>query len=175
MTLRPSITEVISSSFASNDINVPAWRTRLVLREESADQWIQDHASGTLRKNKKIGFAWNDQYIHERTAYEFGWVFETVPASRVTLGLPYTEGDCKSLTEAGWHIERYFEAKFFPDDEYESAYISVEYQDGSRKEGVGIFVRKTSAQWVGKGKAVFAIISEFDKKSETWCDAQNPA
>jgi hypothetical protein len=146
----------------------------VTLRQLSADDFVERHASGTLRKNKRIGMVWREQYLHERAAYEFGWCFECLPRSRVTFGDAYTEGDVKALTEAGWHIERYLELCAFPEDQLEAKYLNVEYKDGSTREGVGMIVRKTSAQFVPAGHLVFAIVAEFDGKTKSWKEAVNP-
>ena len=143
------------------------------LRHLSAEDWIERHGSGTLRKNRRIGFAWHSQYLHERVAYEFGWGFELLPASRVTLGRPYTEGDCAAVTEAGWHIERYMTRHPFPEDSIQAAYLQVEEGDGTRREGVGIFLAETSAPWVGQGSCVFAIIAPF-VPGQGFLPAENP-
>jgi hypothetical protein len=146
----------------------------VALRQMDADTFVERHASGTLRKNKRIGMVWREQYLHERAAYEFGWAFECMPRSRVTFGDAYTEGDVKPLTEAGWHIERYIEMAVFPEDRFEAKYINVEYKDGVLREGVGMIMRQTSAAFVPAGHLVFAIVAEFDPKAKTWRDAVNP-
>lgn len=168
--------DVIESLDDVNPIKtvLSAYANRMDIRFLTADEWIEQHASGTLRKNKRLGFAWQDQYIAERIPYEYGWCFECVPASRVMWGRPYTEGDCHAITESGWHIERYFELKFFPEDIFEAKYLMVEYADGTTKEGVGIVIRQTSAKWVGQGKLVFAIVAEYDKETGKWLEASNP-
>jgi hypothetical protein len=148
---------------------------RLVaVRAMDADTFVEKHASGTLRKNKRIGMVWREQYLHERAAYELGWTFECLPRSRVTFGDAYTEGDVKALTEAGWHIERYIELSMFPEDQFEAKYINVEYKDGATREGVGMICRQTSAGFVPSGHLVFAIVAEFDPKTKQWHDAVNP-
>jgi hypothetical protein len=146
----------------------------IALRTMDADAFVERHASGTLRKNKRIGMVWREQYLHERAAYELGWAFECLPRSRVTFGDAYTEGDCKPLTEAGWHIERYIEMSVFPEDQFEAKYLNVEYKDGATREGVGIVVRQTSCAFVPGGHLAFAIIAEFDPRAKTWKDAVNP-
>ena len=152
----------------------PALARVLAVRTMDADEFVERHASGTLRKNKRIGMVWREQYLHERAAYELGWAFECLPRSRVTFGDAYTEGDVKALTEAGWHIERYIEMSVFPEDHFETKYLNVEYKDGSTREGVGIVVRQTSAQFVPGGHLVFAIVAEFDPIKKIWKDAINP-
>ncbi len=145
---------------------------RLALRMQSADDFIEKHASGTLRKNKRLGMVWRDQYLHERTAWEFGWLFECLPRSRVTFGDAFTEGDVKALTEAGWHIERYLELSIFPEDRFETKYITIDEKDGTRREGVGLICRQTSAPFVPGGHIVFAIVAPFDAATNTFPHAE---
>jgi len=143
-------------------------------RTAPAEEWIEKHASGTLRKNKNLGMTWRTQYLEERIAYQFGWEFEIQPRSRIMFGDAFTEGDESAVTEAGWHIERYMSMKMFPEDIYECKYINVEYGNGVKKEGIGIIVRETSAQWIPKGNIVFAIVAEFDTEHGEWKEANNP-
>ena len=147
---------------------------RLRIREMSADEWIDRYASGTLRKNKRLGMVWHSQYLAERIAFEFGWQFEIQPRSRVTFGDAFTEGDVQPITEAGWHIDRYLELFVWPMDRVECKYLQVEYADGRKTEGIGMVVRTTSAAWIGKGNLVFAIVTAFDPSTQTWQPAQNP-
>lgn len=144
------------------------------LRTLSAEDFIDRHASGTLRKNKKVGMKHRSQYLHERAAYEYGYGFECLPASRVTIGEAQTEGDCKPLTEVGWHCERFFERMLFPEDKAIIAYITVEEEGGKRREGVGLVMTHTSAPWVPHHHVVFAIIAEVDLKTHTYLPAVNP-
>jgi hypothetical protein len=152
----------------------PALARRLALRTLDADGFVERHASGTLRKNKRLGMVWREQYLEERIAYEFGWEFQCLPRSRVTFGDAFTEGDNHALTEAGWHIERYLELSVFPEDQLETKYVNVEYKDGTTREGVGLIVRQTSAGWVPTGHIVFAIVAAYDPVKQVWHPAQNP-
>lgn len=147
---------------------------RVAIRTITADEFVEQHASGTLRKNKKLGMTWRAQYLHERAAYEFGYGFDILPRSRVIFGDAYTEGDCKPLTEAGWHSERYLEMSIFPEDYFEVKYLHAETNDQKRREGVGIIVRQTSAKWVPAGHLIFAIIAEFDPAKGLFLPAVNP-
>lgn len=143
----------------------------------SAEDWINLHGSGTLKKNKRIGMAWKQQYLEERTCWDFGWEFECVPRSRLTFGDAITEGDSHSVTEAGWHIERYMERNancVILGDKVQCKYIHVEYPDGAKREGLGIVVRSTTAKFIPDGHAVFAIIAEFDVEKDEWLPAVNP-
>jgi len=147
---------------------------RVKQRTMSADDWIEKHGSGTLRKNKKLGMAWRAHYLEERTAYEFGWEFEIQPKSRIMFGDAFTEGDESAVTEAGWHIERFMEMNTFMGDKVSCKYINVEYSWGEKKEGIGIILKETSAQWVPKGHIIFAIVSLFDTKKGEWGESNNP-
>jgi hypothetical protein len=107
---------------------------------------------------------------------ESGWsgASSTYTSARHTFVDAYTEGDVKALTEAGWHIERYIELSTFPEDHFETKYLNVEYKDGTTREGVGMVVRQTSAQFIPGGHLVFAIVAEFDAVKKIWHDAVNP-
>lgn len=141
--------------------------------ELSEEAWISEHASGTLRKNKKIGFSYRTQYLEERTAYQFGWEFRILPRSKITFGDPITESNCSSVTEAGWHIERYISTRLFYEDYFEAKYI---YASDSEeiKEGIGIIIRETTAQWIPHGHIIYAIVTEFDKTTGKFKPAVNP-
>jgi len=145
----------------------------LNIRNMSEDDWIEKFASGTLRKNKRIGFFYRTQYIHERICYEFGPVFESMPRSYVTFGDAITEEDCHPITEAGYYMERYMSKSIFKEDYFEVKYLIVQYNDGSKKEGVGLVVRKTSCNWIPQGHLVFGIVAEF--KNNKWLEALNPS
>lgn len=147
---------------------------RIKIRNMSADEFVESHASGTLRKNKRIGMAWKSQYLHERVAYEFGYGFECIPRTRITVGNPITEEDSHSITEAGWHIERYQNMSIFPEDTYSCKYLQVEYPDSSRREGIGILVEQTSAPFIPEGHTVYSLIAEYDPQKHKWKEAINP-
>ena len=115
-------------------IDIPYKMRQLTLSE--AD-WIQAHASGTLRKNKSIEFCYRSQYLEERIAYQFGYEFRILPRSRITFGDPITESDNHAVTEAGWHIERYINTRLFEEDIYQAKYIIADETDRTR-EGIGI-------------------------------------
>lgn len=143
------------------------------VRTMSKEEFIENHGSGTLRKNTKLGLANNTHYLDERIAYEFGWEFETEYATRVTVGKAVTEGDVKSNTELGWHAERYINTRVFPEDKVEVCYIIHEDSEGNIREGNGILIKETSFA-IGKGRYIFAIIQEYDRVKEDWLPAVNP-
>ena len=143
----------------------------LTVRLKSDEQWVEEHGSGTLRKAKRLGFVWRNLYIQERTCHEWGWGFECLPRSRVSFGDALIEGDCNSLTEAAWHIERLIARNIFKSDIFQTKYLFVSSENINR-EGVGIVIRKTDAQWIPSGHIIFSIISEYN--DNVWLKANNP-
>lgn len=166
-------TEKTKSSLAKamNQTTNP-FALRIRARFMSSEEFIENHASGTLRKNSRLGFDYKKQLLHERTAHDFGYGFECVHESHVNWGTPITEGDCHPITEAGWHIDRY-QFFAFPGDEFEAKYLQIHDPNGSR-EGVGIIIRKTSAPYIPNGYVVFALIAEVDTKKHDYMPASNP-
>ncbi len=123
------------------------------------EQWLLHHASGTLRKNHRLGMLSRDQFCEERIAWEFGYAFENAPESRILTGAARTESDCREITEFGWLCDRYI--AHHPDDEFGVGYLQVSDMDGTR-EGLAIWVLKTfEASWIPTGHLVFALISEY--------------
>ncbi|MBY0359887.1 MAG: hypothetical protein K2W82_17925 [Candidatus Obscuribacterales bacterium] len=169
-------TEVVEIS--ADVLNSPALKKRVELRRLSMDEFIERHASGTLRKNKRIGFAVQNHYLHERVAYEFGWGFEILHRSRVTFGDAFSEGDCSAVTESGWHAERYLTMSIFPEDYFELKFLHIEKSEHEKQAGIGLVVRQTSAPWVPKGHLVYALIAESiprkGEQPEHYLPAQNP-
>lgn len=43
----------------------------------SKEEFMEEHGSGTLRKNARLGFLHRDQYREERISWELGYQFET--------------------------------------------------------------------------------------------------
>jgi hypothetical protein len=98
----------------------------------SKEEFMEDHGSGTLRKNARLGFLHRDQYREERIAWELGYQFELLPASRVMIGIPITEGNCHP-------VERFLHHKNKDDENFIPAYIRTEYSDGTVNEGIDFF------------------------------------
>lgn len=151
-----------------------ALKKRLDVRFMKDDEFIEKHASGTLRKNRRLGMAWRKQYLQERVAYEFGWVFECLPRSYVTFGDANSEADSRAVTEAGWHMERYVEMSIFPEDTFQAKYIMVDH-DNAHREGIGLICRQTSAPFIPDGHIVFAIVAPYDVVKRGFKRARNPA
>jgi len=154
---------------------IPGVKQRVTVRNLSADDWVEIHASGTLRKNKKIGLRWKKQYLSERVAYEFGHEFECVASSRVTFNDAVTYGDCKALTEVGWYAERYLSLNPYPDsDIFEIKYIQIEEEDGNRREGVGLVCRQTSVLFLPAGSLLLSLFASWDPAKKEWDPVRNP-
>jgi hypothetical protein len=147
------------------------FQERILERFMNEKDWIESHASGTLRKNKKIGFAYKKQYWHERIAYEFGGNFEMLPKTRVTFGDANTESDCSSITEAGWYIERYLSHLVFDEDYLEVKYIFIEESDGTRKEGIGVVLRQTSFP-APTGNIIFCLLTEYNRITKDFMEVK---
>ena len=159
----------------SDDVrNSPALKRRIEIREMNAEDFVERFASGTLRKNKRVGMAWKKQYLEERVAFEFGWEFKCTPRTYVQFGDANTEGDTKSLTETGWHIDRLMSLSVFPEDRFETKHLYIEYPDGTKLHGVGVVLRSTSAPFIPDGHLVWAIIAEVDALRNDYKKAQNP-
>lgn len=151
---------------------VPAERLRS--RMMPMEEFIEEKGSGTLRKNSRIGMNTKSHAMVERCAYEFGYAWEVCMERSLTWGEPRSEGDSHPLTEVGWHVERYAAMCLFPGDEVECKYLIREDPDGTRREGIGMILRKTSAPWVPAGYAVFCIIAEYDQILHDFGKAVNP-
>jgi hypothetical protein len=151
-------TEIVPMS--EEVLQSPALQRLRELRTLSEDEFIERHASGTLRRNRRLGFAWRAQYLEERIAFEFGWGFQCQPRSRVTFGDAITESDSHAITEAGWVLDRYLLRRPFPEDRFQVKYIKLEGQH-EIVEGVGLILFETSAPFIPAGNVVFAIVAPF--------------
>ena len=143
------------------------------VRTMSKAEFIENHGSGTLRKNARIGLKHNEQYWSERIAYEFGWEFQMLPATRVTIGEAQTEGDVKGLTEYGWFVERYMMTRVFEEDIVKPVFLQTEDSEGVKTEGNGIMIEQTSFG-IPTGKVIFAFITIFNTETNQWEEALNP-
>lgn len=137
----------------------------------SRADFVAQHASGTLRKGARIGLNTSNHTTHERIAYEFGWGFESAHTSTITLGPVFSEGDCRAITELGWHGERYI-TRAYLGDEVAVKYITCERPGEERVEGPGIVVTRTSAPFIPKGHLVFAIVAPV--KDKQYLPPENP-
>lgn len=153
--------------------NNVAYADKLKSRKMTEKEFIKTFASGTLQTSVKIGMAVRNFYLEERVAFEFGWEFQILPATRVTKGIAVSEGDESAITEFGWHAKR---AKWnlFYGDKMKFEYVIFEYADGTKKEGLAFVITKTSASWVPQNHMIFALVSEFNINTGEWEDAVNP-
>lgn len=138
------------------------------------NEFIEKCGSGTLRKASKLGFSNQNLYIEERVAYDFGFEFSRQPSSRITYGKPLVEGDNHFITEAIWHIERYITLRSTDTEKFSCKYIIFEDSDGIRTEGIGIKVEESNHQLFNDGFDIFAIVSIWDNKLNSWQKTVNP-
>lgn len=144
---------------------------RVLLRNLSKKEFIDKYGSGTLRKSEKLGFNIDEAYLQERTKFEFGQGFIIIQRSRVTYS-DIKLVPSKALTELGWHAERMIEMRPFNSDVFVCKQFEVEFGNGKKKEGAGILVVTTSANWIPNGFMVLSIVAE--QKRGKFLDAINP-
>lgn len=145
------------------------------LKEWLIESDLKDRLSGTLKKNATIGFKSVSQLNEEALAQTLGWGFESLPTTFVTFNEAITEGDCHSLTEVGWHIDRLLNVHIFEEDIFELKYIVIHDTDGNiQRQGVGVVLKETSVSWIMKSHLVFALLTEYDNKQKEWSDCLNP-
>lgn len=150
------------------------------MRETPLKDWLvdfelKDRLSGTLKKNASIGFKYINQLNEEAIAKTLGWGFESAPTTYITFNDAITEGDCHSLTEVGWHVDRMLNIHVFEEDIFSLKYIVVQDFEGNIiKQGVGVILKETSISWIMKGHLVFAILTEYDNKTKSWTECINP-
>lgn len=147
----------------------PALQKVVAIRTAAEDEFIDRYATGTLRRNRRLGFAWRTQYLEERVAFEFGWGFQCQPRSRVTFGDAITEGDCRQVTEAGWVLDRYLLRHPFPEDRFQVKYIKYESHHHIY-EGVGLILFQTSAAFIPNGSVVFAVVAPYDPAKKDFAE-----
>lgn len=145
------------------------------LNEWLTDVELSDRLSGTVRKNSRLGFKYLDQLRVEALAQTLGWIFESIPSTYVTLGEPISEGDCKAITEVGWHADRLISLNPYEEDIYTLKYIIVQDAECNvEREGLGLVLEQTSIQWIGAGRICFALLTEYNKETRKWSECENP-
>ena len=145
------------------------------LRTMPEDKWIEQYGSTTVRKAKRLGGKFKQQYYIERVAFEFGYHWKMIPASRVVFGDVMSEGDCHQLTEAIWLSDCYLAKQVFVLDQFQFKYIIVTNQDDSVTEGVGLICRQlTNCSWIPDGQILYWIQAEYDKAKGEYKENINP-
>lgn len=138
-------------------------------RSCSNDDFLELHASGTLKTNHELGFVSSIQMNSERLAYAFGYGFTYARASLVGFGEPISECDENAYTLMGRYFKRYKEKRLFQEDEYTVKYLQVRDENGVVQwEGLGVVVEKTSAKCIPKNSLVYARVCEYNTKTHKW-------
>lgn len=143
----------------------------LEIRNFSRAEFIERHASGTLRKASRSGLDCDEHYLHERLAFEFGFTFDSINSENIKLRKGISLPDTSAVTETLWLFDRYVAMHVFEEDTFELNYI--EFVD-SPKQGLGIVLKKTNVDWIPENRTVYALIAEYDCKTNHWKDAVNP-
>lgn len=138
------------------------------------DPFLSERLSGTVKKNHRLGMKVMEQLRQEALAQTLGWTWESIPSTYLTFNDAISEGDCHSITEAGWFADRWNAIKMFREEDYECKYIIVDDKAGNRREGVGLICRKTLIQWCQPGSIIFCLLAEFDTVKKDWMEARNP-
>jgi hypothetical protein len=151
---------------------------QVLQRSTSPMKWfdntlLKERFSGTLIKAQRHGLRVGEHAKHEAIAQTMGYLFEILPASRVTFGDALSEGDCHSITETLWHCDRLIANHIFPEDVFEVAWITVS-EDSGERVGIGLVVKETSIQWIGSSNLLFAIVAIYDTVNHKWEAPVNP-
>lgn len=78
------------------------------IRELTKRGFIEEYASGTLRKSFWCGLDVQDMYLHERIAYEFGYAFEMFKKEDIkSIKDVVARVDYPVIKESMWLFERY--------------------------------------------------------------------
>ncbi len=145
----------------------------------SKEDFINMHASGTLRKGSSLGMLNVDMLIEEYVAYMFGYEFMAVPSSRVTIGEICIEGDQKEFTEFCWHTER-AKTMFFNAGDVIPCYATYEDPEGNKTEGMAILINLKEEFYsnlritIPKGRKILAFVSVFNQKEHCYESASSP-
>ena len=143
-------------------------------RTQCHADWIEAHASGTLRDNRELGFVWSIQCLSERLAYTFGYGFSAHKGHLATFNDAISECDERAYTLAGRWAKRYLAKSLFKEDYFQLKYVVLKDDTGRREwEGLSLVLRQTSAQFIPPETLVFAKIAQFFPDSGTWGLAVN--
>lgn len=120
-------------------------------------EWIAEHASGTLQRAVQEGLSYKNMYLSERTAFEFGYGFELVYNSRLTRGQILAECNTPAITETLW-FTRVLRHRLRPIKVTSHYFILTE--ENQRTEGVGIMLSGLNLpDWIPEGKVPIAFVS----------------
>lgn len=151
-------TEITKCSINTKMITYPpriAYRVNV--RFMPTEEFIDKHGSNCLRRNRRLGFTWQSQYLEERVAFEFGMCFQCLPRDSVSFDNPKSGSNWHS-NESGVFIDRYLEMNIFEEDIFEAKYIFVKNE--IKAKGVGLICKQTSAPFIPSGHVVFGIVCE---------------
>ncbi len=154
--------------FASYNADV-----RVALIEESTPtRWAMAWGSGSLRRAIEEGLRWHEMYLGERTALEFGYGFEAVPDSRLTIGTAIASSDDSATTETCWWARalRWRSAKAGHKDVFTVMHVTVSDGDGGSESGMAILLTPDPRpSWLPADRKLVAITVDKDGKTVNPC------
>ena len=147
----------------------------LDLRTMPEDKWIEQYGSTKVRKAKRLGAKYKQKYLKERVAFEFGFNWQIIPASRVLFGDVNSDDESQHMTEALWLTDCYIAKQVFVCDQFEFKYIYITNSDETETEGVGMICRQaTNCPWIPDGYILYWIQAEYDKAKGEYKENINP-
>lgn len=102
--------------------------------------------------------AWREMYREERAAMEYGYGFEPIASSRLTVGVPIAASDDPGTTETAWWARRlrYLSKEMGRGDEYSVVFATISYgEEGISRSGIAILCEPSPRPlWLGKRNLV---------------------
>lgn len=159
---------LMAGPFASYNAEV-----RAALAEESTPtRWAMAWGSGSLRRAIEEGLRWNEMYLGERVALEFGYGFEAVPDSRLTIGSAIASSDDSATTETCWWARalRWRSAKAGRKDVVAVLHVTVSDGDGGSESGMAILMTpEPRPSWLPADRKLVAITVGKDGRTVNPC------
>ena len=139
-------------------------KTRQIAKKELVDE----HGSGTLKLNTKLGFSTGIQLDSEVFAYIFGYAFSFFKTENITIGESISECDEEAYTLTGRYFHRFNENRLFREDKFSIRFCHILEDGESVWEGICIVVEETSYPHIRQNSLIAAPIYEYDTKKEEW-------
>lgn len=129
--------------------------------EIEIQNWIKEYGSGSLRRAVEEDMLWQNMYFGERAALEFGYGFEAIFHSRITVGPALASSDDPITTETCWWVRalRYRAKRDNHSIIFKIVYATVE-EDNKKREGIGILCKPdVRPPWLSKDRILIAFTS----------------
>jgi hypothetical protein len=126
--------------------------------EMTTEEWIQQFGSGTLRRAVEENMCWRELYLHERSAFEFGYGFEPISGSRITFGKALASADDPATTETCWwaRVLRWRAIRDNRPAKVDVMYITI--SEEVTRESIGIvYYPETRPSWLPNDRVLVAL------------------